>query len=97
MAVFEWEGRSLAGEPRKGILNAESIRELRVIVRRDGVILTKAIERSGKGRRSKGGTQKKVKPAHIAIFTRQLSTMITSGLPLVQSLDTSQDNWRALP
>ncbi len=88
MPVFEWEGRSLSGELKKGTQNAESAKELRVMVRRDGVILTKASEKSeGSGARSKGISRKKVKKADVAIFTRQLSTMITSGLPLVQSLD----------
>jgi type IV pilus assembly protein PilC len=87
MAVFEWEGRSLGGEPRKGTLNAESAKELRAMIRRDGVILTKATEKSAEGRSKKASYHKKVKRAQVAILTRQLSTMIASGLPLVQSLD----------
>jgi len=87
MAVFEWEGRSLGGEPRKGTLNADSASDLRALIRKDGVILTKATERSEEGTSKKVSRGKKVKPAQVAIFTRQLSTMIASGLPLVQSLD----------
>lgn len=87
MAVFEWEGRSLSGELRKGTLNAESASALRALIRKDGVILTKAAEKSDEAKSKKVSRGKKVKAAQVAIFTRQLSTMITSGLPLVQSLD----------
>jgi type IV pilus assembly protein PilC len=87
MAVFEWEGRSLEGELRKGTLNAESANSLRALIRKDGVILTRATEKSDEAVSKKVSRGKKVKPAQVAIFTRQLSTMIGSGLPLVQSLD----------
>lgn len=88
MAVFEWEGRSLNGELRKGTLNAESAVALRALIRKDGVILTKATEKADHATGSKKvGKGKRVKAAQVAIFTRQLSTMIASGLPLVQSLE----------
>ena len=88
MPIFEWEGRSLSGEVKKGTLNVESPRDLRALVRKDGVILTKASEKlSDEVKASKGSTRTRVKKADVAVFTRQLSTMITSGLPLVQSLD----------
>jgi type IV pilus assembly protein PilC len=88
MAVFEWEGRSLNGELRKGTLNADSAVALRALIRKDGVILTRATEKADQAKRGKKVAKgKRVKPAQVAIFTRQLSTMIASGLPLVQSLD----------
>jgi type IV pilus assembly protein PilC len=77
------------GEAKKGVLAAESVQQLRGIVRKDGVILLKATER--KEEKETGAKKvrrgKKVKQAQIGIFTRQLSTMITAGLPLVQSLE----------
>jgi hypothetical protein len=45
MPVFEWEGRSLGGETKKGVQTSDSIDQLRVSVRRDGVILIKATEK----------------------------------------------------
>lgn len=86
MPVYEWEGKTLRGEPRKGILSADSLQDLRSIVRREGTILMAAKEK----KEEKGGvagSKKKVKRLQVGIFTRQLSTMISSGLPLVQSLD----------
>jgi type IV pilus assembly protein PilC len=86
MPVYEWEGKTLRGEPRKGVLNAESALNLRALVRREGVILTGAKEKKEE-KSGKVSGRKKVKRLQVGIFTRQLSTMISSGLPLVQSLD----------
>lgn len=86
MPVYEWEGKTLRGEPRKGVLTAESMQELRGQVRREGVILTGAKEKKEEKTQQASG-KKKVKRLQVGIFTRQLSTMISSGLPLVQSLD----------
>jgi type IV pilus assembly protein PilC len=87
MAVFEWEGRSQQGDLKKGILNADSVEHLRSLVRRDGVFLTKAGEKAEEKAGAGLRPGKKVKRTLIGIFTRQLATMINSGLPLVQSLD----------
>ena len=67
------------------------------MIRRDGVILTKAIAKSKVATKGKVGRGKKVKPVQIAIFTRQLSTMINSGLPLVQSLDILSGQLESAP
>jgi type IV pilus assembly protein PilC len=89
MPLFEWEGKSLDGEAKKGVLTAESVQQLRGLVRKDGVILLKAVEKKEEKEKTvkKVRRGKKVKQAQIGIFTRQLSTMITAGLPLVQSLE----------
>jgi type IV pilus assembly protein PilC len=88
MPVFEWEGKTLNGEARKGVQTSDSVDQLRVSVRKDGVILIKASEKKElRGAAPKASRTKKVKASQIGIFTRQLATMITSGLPLVQSLD----------
>jgi|WetSurMetagenome_2_1015567.scaffolds.fasta_scaffold17359_2 type IV pilus assembly protein PilC len=87
MPVFEWEGKSLSGEAKKGVQSSDSLDQLRASVRKDGIILIKASERKEQKAAPKASRSKKVKLAQIGIFTRQLATMITSGLPLVQSLD----------
>jgi type IV pilus assembly protein PilC len=85
MPVYAWEGKTARGESRKGSIRADSEIGLRTILRRDGVILTKAREEK-KTARLKYNPNKKIKSLSIVIFTRQLATMISSGLPLVQSL-----------
>ena len=86
MPQFEWEGRTNTGESRKGVTKATSPDALRAGLRKDGVILTKYAETKGK-KELKYNPKKKVKKLQVVLFTRQLSTMITSGLPLVQSLE----------
>jgi type IV pilus assembly protein PilC len=86
MPQFEWEGKTLTGEPKKGVSKASSGDALRSTLRKDGVILTKFTE-TKVAKSEKYNPKKKIKKLHIVLFTRQLSTMITSGLPLVQSLD----------
>lgn len=86
MPQFEWEGRTNTGETRKGVTKATSPDALRAGLRKDGVILTKYAETKGK-KELKYNPKKKVKKLQVVLFTRQLSTMITSGLPLVQSLE----------
>jgi type IV pilus assembly protein PilC len=88
MPLFEWEGRSGQGDVKKGILSAPSTEQLRALVRKEGVFLTHAAARAkGVSAKSHPGRHRRVKRVQIGIFTRQLSTMINSGLPLVQSLE----------
>ena len=86
MPLYEWEGKTVSGTTRKGSTRAPSEDSLRAILRRDGVILTKFVEKKEE-KKEKYNPKAKVPTLQIVIFTRQLSTMITSGLPLVQSLD----------
>ena len=86
MALFEWEGRTVKGEVKYGALAADSEIELRTLIRREGIILVKSKEKKEE-KTGRFSTRKRVKQAHIGVFTRQLATMITSGLPLVQSLE----------
>ena len=86
MPLFEWEGRTVKGEVKYGALTAGSELELRTVIRREGIILVKSKEKKEE-KTGRYSLRKKVKQAHIGVFTRQLATMITSGLPLVQSLE----------
>ncbi|HUJ90311.1 MAG TPA: type II secretion system F family protein, partial [Syntrophorhabdales bacterium] len=86
MPLFEWEGRTVQGEVKYGSLAADSELELRTLIRRDGIILVKSTEKKEE-KTGRFSLRKKVKPGHIGVFTRQLATMLTSGLPLVQSLE----------
>jgi len=87
MAVYEWQGKTLKGDKKSGVTRADSEGSLRAVLRRDGVILTKSTEKKDTAKKAKFNPKKKIDQIHIVIFTRQLSTMISSGLPLVQSLD----------
>ncbi|HNT68877.1 MAG TPA: type II secretion system F family protein [Syntrophorhabdaceae bacterium] len=86
MPLYEWEGKTISGTTRKGSTKASSEDALRSTLRKDGVIVTKFAEKKEE-KKEKYNPKAKVPMLQIVIFTRQLSTMITSGLPLVQSLE----------
>lgn len=86
MPLYEWEGKTVSGTIRKGSTKASSEDALRATLRKDGIIVTKFTEKKEE-KKEKYNPKAKVPMLQIVIFTRQLSTMITSGLPLVQSLE----------
>jgi len=78
--VFEWEGRDKNGKILRGEIRAGGEAAVSASLRRQGILLTKV-----KKRRTRGGSA--VKPRDIALFTRQLATMMKAGVPLLQSFD----------
>jgi type IV pilus assembly protein PilC len=86
MPVFKWEGKTLKGQIKKGEFEAPDEAAVRVYLRQQNIIPTKIVSK-GKEIKFSLPFMKKVKQRSIAIFTRQLATMIDAGLPLVQSLE----------
>jgi type IV pilus assembly protein PilC len=78
--VFEWEGKDRHGKQVRGETRAAGENQVQASLRRQGVFPTKI-----KKRRMRGG--KSIKPKDIAIFTRQLATMMKAGVPLLQAFD----------
>ncbi|NML47986.1 type II secretion system F family protein [Ramlibacter sp. G-1-2-2] len=78
--VFEWEGRDRNGKQVRGETRAAGENQVMSSLRRQGVTPSKI-----KKRRMRSG--KKIKPKDIAIFTRQLATMMKAGVPLLQAFD----------
>ena len=78
--VFEWEGKDRGGKPVRGEVRAAGENQVKVSLRRQGVVTTKIKKRSMRSGKS-------IKPKDIAIFTRQLATMMKAGVPLLQSFD----------
>lgn len=87
MPLYEWQGKGSRGDVRSGTLKADSEALLRSTLRKEGIIVTKVSEKKGVDKTEKYSANKKIKTIAVVLFTRQLSTMITSGLPLVQSLE----------
>src|SRR6266446_6216296 len=81
MAVFTYQGRG-AGGTTTGEIEAQDRMAAVGELRRRAILVTKINEKSGGKTASKAGG--KVKDKEMAIFTRQFSTMIDAGLPLVQ-------------
>jgi len=80
--AFNWQGVDKAGKPIKGKSLAPDEKALRAELRRQGIVLKKATKQINM---FKGGG--KVKPEDIAVFSRQLATMLAAGIPLVQSFE----------
>ena len=80
--LFQWEGKSATGQIKRGQQTAPSEAVVRAQLRRQGINPTQVRKQNKRSLRGK-----KIKPVDIAIFTRQLATMMGAGVPLVQSFD----------
>ena len=79
---FTWEGKDRTGKTVKGKVVSTSEAAVRSELRRQGVVPTRVRKQSMLFRKTG-----RVTPADIALFARQLATMMTAGIPLVQSFD----------
>jgi type IV pilus assembly protein PilC len=86
MPMFKWEGKTLRGQIKKGEFDGADQAAVRIYLRQQNIIPTKIVSK-GKEIKFSLPFGNKVKQRSIAIFTRQLATMIDAGLPLVQSLE----------
>lgn len=87
MSTFTWSGTDRKGKSVKGELTSTNIASAKAELRRQG-INARAVRK--KSQLSFGG-KKPIKPLDIAIFTRQMATMMKAGVPLVQSFDIVSD------
>jgi len=78
--IYEWEGKDRTGKLVRGEMRAGGEALVGATLRRQGILVQKV-----KRRRLSGGGS--IKPKDIAIFTRQLATMMKAGVPLLQSFD----------
>lgn len=92
--LFQWTGMNTQGKRIDGKLMAASLHDAEGILKTRGieVITIKSLDGSGKHTRFSLRRTPKIKTKNIMFFTRHLSTMISSGLPIIQALDLiSQD------
>jgi type IV pilus assembly protein PilC len=80
--AFNWEGMDKKGQRIKGRSVAQNEQALKSELRRQGVVATR-IRKQSQAFKSGG----KVKAEDIAIFSRQLATMLGAGIPLVQAFE----------
>jgi type IV pilus assembly protein PilC len=78
--VFEWEGKDKNGKVIRGEVRSGGEAQVSAQLRRQGILVTKV-----KKRRMRGGSS--IKQKDIAVFTRQLATMMKAGVPLLQAFD----------
>ncbi len=88
MPVFAYQGRTTQGSTA-GEIDAPDRTAAVAELRRKAILVTQIKEKAGGAARAAGGRGRfggKVKDKEMAIFTRQFSTMVDAGLPLVQCL-----------
>src|ERR1035437_9939485 len=78
--TFAWAGKNKAGKIVRGELRATTEAVANVTLRRQGILVTKVSKQSFR----RGG---KVTEKDVALFTRQLATMMKAGVPLLQTFD----------
>ena len=81
---FVWQGRDKRGKVMKGEQMAKSANLLRAELRKQGITPTVV---KPKPKPLFGGATKRIKPQDIAMFSRQLATMMKSGVPIVNSME----------
>jgi type IV pilus assembly protein PilC len=77
---YAWEGKDKSGKVVKGEMRAGGEAVVRATLRRQGVMVDKVKQR-------KVGSGGRVSEKDVALFTRQLATMMKAGVPLLQSFD----------
>jgi len=78
--LFTWEGKDKTGKIMRGEMRASGETVVQASLRRQGIMVTKI----KKQRLSRG---RKITEKDTALFTRQLATMLRSGVPLLQAFD----------
>ncbi|RUR07510.1 type II secretion system F family protein [Legionella sp. km772] len=84
ITVFHYEGVNKSGQKMVGEIEARSLAIAKADLRKQGIVTNKVIK---KRKPLFDKKNKKITSADITIFSRQLATMIQSGIPLVQSFD----------
>jgi len=80
--MFEWEGKNSSGHKQKGFVTAQNPELVKAKLRRQGIIPTKI-----RKKRKEFGGKGKIEAGDIALFARQLTTMMGAGVPMVQSFE----------
>ncbi|MGH8261055.1 MAG: type II secretion system protein GspF, partial [Steroidobacteraceae bacterium] len=88
MGAFEYTALDNGGRERKGILEGDTARQVRQLLRERQLLpvsVTEVAEREAKQQRS-FSLARRVSAADLSLLTRQLATLVRAGLPLEESL-----------
>ncbi|MCG8536601.1 MAG: type II secretion system F family protein, partial [Pseudomonadales bacterium] len=86
--LFLWEGVDKKGNKIKGESSGQNLTLVKAELRKQGIVANKVRK---KPTALFGQKKKKITPMDVAVFTRQLATMMKAGVPLVQSFDIVAD------
>jgi type IV pilus assembly protein PilC len=87
-AVFVWEGTDKQGRKTKGEITSANPNIAKAELRKQGINATRVRKKAEMSLFKMGGS---IAPADIALFTRQMATMMRAGVPLVQSFEIVAD------
>ncbi len=87
--VFSYEGTDKSGKKTKGEITSSNANVAKAELRKQGINPTKVTKKGGGFNLAQMGA--KITPGDIALFTRQLATMMKAGVPLVQSFEIVAD------
>lgn len=88
MATFQYTAKGRDGKRQSGTMTADSRQVLAQILLTRGLVAESVQEVSKTSKKGKaGGPNTRAKTADLLIFTRQMSTIVSAGLPLLQGLD----------
>ncbi|HEV3180464.1 MAG TPA: type II secretion system inner membrane protein GspF [Steroidobacteraceae bacterium] len=88
MGAFEYSALDASGKERKGILEGDTPRHIRQLLREQQLLpvsVTEVAQKEARRQRS-FSFMRRVSAADLALFTRQLATLVRAGLPLEESL-----------
>jgi len=88
MGAFEYVALDPSGRERKGVLEGDTARQVRQLLRERQLLpvsVTEVTKREAGGQRTLS-IRRGVSPADLALFTRQLATLVRAGLPLEEAL-----------
>src|SRR5512135_772536 len=89
MPVYEYKGVTTAGKKVSGVQDGEGLKTVRAKLKKDGIVVLEI--REGEGLRARGSREVRlfsgrVRLGDLANATRQLATLLSSGLPLMDAL-----------
>ena len=93
--VFAWEGTDRSGKKSKGEISSSNANVAKAELRKQGINPTSVKKKGGGFSLASMGA--KITPGDIALFTRQLATMMKAGVPLVQSFEIVADGMDTPP
>ena len=96
MPVFEYKGLSVEGKDARGFIDADNLQTAKLKLRRSGIFPVEVSEETRKKADGESaavrGILRRVKKQETTVFTRQLATLLTAGLPLMEALSATIDH-----
>ena len=91
--TYVWRGKDKNGRKTKGEMPGSSTAQVKLELRKQGILVTRVTKKSLSFSLGSG----KIKPMDIALFTRQMATMMKAGVPLLQAFDITADGLEKKP